>query len=83
MRCERVLPCAASRFCRLIPRARVTATRDELLDRPGEAVFAVAVGDEIRCPLHLRAGVAYGDTETTPLEHRDVVTAVADGGYFG
>ena len=45
-----------------------------------EAIFVIAVRYEIRCPLHLRAGIAHGDAETTPLEHRDVVTAVADNG---
>ena len=47
-----------------------------------EAIFAIAVRHEIRCPLHLRTGIAHGDAETAPLEHRDIVAAVANGGDF-
>ena len=60
--------------------ARTTAAEDEPLDRVGEAFFAIAVRHEIRGLLHLRTGIAHGNAETTPLEHRDIVAAVADDG---
>ena len=82
MRRERVLPCAISRFRDLNLPMRTTATQDEPLDGASETIFAIAVSYEIRCPLHLRAGIAHGDAEPTSLEHRDIVAAVADGGNF-
>ena len=63
-------------------RVRTLAAEDEPLDRVGEAFFAIAVRHEIRSLLHLRTGIAHGDAETAPLEHRDIVAAVADDGDF-
>ena len=64
----------------LSPRVRTIAAEDEPLDRVGEAILAIAVRHEIRCLLHLRTGIAHGDAQTAPLEHRDIVAAVADDG---
>jgi hypothetical protein len=61
---------------------RTVATEDEPLDRVGEAILAIAVRHEIRFSLHLRTGIAHGDAETAPLEHRDIIAAVADDGDF-
>ena len=66
---------AASACC-----VRTAAAEDEPLDRVGEAFFAIAVGHEIRGAPHLRTGIAHGNAETAPLEHRDIVAAVADDG---
>ena len=61
-------------------RVRTTAAENEPLDRVGEAFFAIAVRHEIRGLLHLRTGIAHGNAETAPLEHRDIVAAIADDG---
>jgi hypothetical protein len=52
----------------------------EPVDRVGEAVLAIAVRHEIRSPLHLRTGIAHRNAKTTPLEHRNIIAAIADDG---
>ncbi len=53
---------------------------NESLDRIGEAILVIAAGHEIRGPPYLRTGIAHCNGKTTPLEHRDIIAAIADDG---
>jgi hypothetical protein len=79
---DHALPCAISCRRRLAPHVRTVVAEDESLDRIGEAILLIAVGHEIRGPPHLRTGIAHRDGKTTPLEHGDIVAAIADDGDF-
>ena len=60
--------------------ARGRAVQDEPLNRFCKALVVVGVGDAMRLPLDLVAGIAHGDTEAALAEHQHVVRHVADGG---
>lgn len=56
------------------------AAEDEPCNRLGEAVLSIAVRYEIGRTPHIFAAIAHRDTEAAPLEHGEVVAAVAEDG---
>ena len=51
--------------------------RSTALAKPSSRLLSVTKSAAL---LHLRTGIAHGNAETAPLEHRDIVAAIADNG---